>query len=98
MRKEKLSEMTDSVGNSKVLVQESEIMESAPSPPSVHNIDSEGHTESLDEEEAINMYMDDDDIETIESMNPSDIVRVYDAVKRIKKLPQIPTKKQVQSV
>ena len=50
---EKPSEMTDSVENSKVHVQDSEIMESAPSPVSVQNTDFEGHTESLDEDEAI---------------------------------------------
>ena len=68
-------------------------MESVPSPISVHNTESEGHTKSWDEDEAITMHMDDDDIDTIENKKPSDIVRVYDTVNKKKKLPWIPTQK-----
>ena len=81
------SEKTYSVDDSNLPVNDSENMESAPSPISVHNTESEGHTESLEEEEAINMYMDDSDIEILESMKASDIVKVYDTVNRIKNFP-----------
>ena len=80
--------MTDSLQNSKVPLQDSEIMESAPSPVSVHHTDSKGHTDSLDEDEDINMNVDDDDTEIIESMKPSDMVRVYDTVNKIKNFPR----------
>ena len=50
-------------------------MESVPSPISVHNTESKGHTESLDVDEAINMYMDDDDIDTIESISSVSLMR-----------------------
>ena len=33
------------------------------------------------------MYMDDDDIEIIKNMKPSDIVRVYDTVNKTKNFP-----------
>ena len=79
------SEKTYSVDASNLPVKVLENMESAPSPVSVHNTESKGHTESWDEDEAITMCMDDDDTETIENMKPSDIVRVYDTVNKIKK-------------
>ena len=82
------SEKTYSVDDSNLPVKDLENMESVPSPISVHNTESEGHRESLDEDEAINMDLDDDYTDTIENMQPSDIARVYDTMNRINNFPR----------
>ena len=80
--------MSDCIGSSQDHVQQSENDQSDQSPVSVHNSESNGHSHSLDEDEAIDLCMDDDDIDIIENMSPGDIVQVYAEVNRIKKIPR----------
>ena len=80
----KTSEMSDCIDSSKDHVQESENDQSEQSPVSIHNSKSDGHSHLLDEDEAINLCMDDDDI----NMSPGDIVQVYAEVNRIKNFPR----------
>ena len=84
----KTSEMSDCIDSSKDHVQESVNERSDQSPVSVHKSASNGHSHSLDEDEAIDLCMDDNDIDIIENMSPGDVVWVYAEVNRIKQFPR----------
>ena len=81
-------EETTNVEKSNVFVDESQKLQTVASPITICDTESECHTESVEDGQSGSLYMDDDDIEILENMKPSDLLKVYDKVNHIKNFPR----------